>query len=300
MKAAGIILILCIAGMVVYFPIAYLDRHATHDRELADVKAKLAEAEKHLLVMQQRADRNERMSADLQDERGKTQELNRTVSQLAAELESAKRAIEQYRFQLAQTNNQAMPRIVPPPADDVSEEMVICPYCGGDYEHQWVTCERSSRGSGCDGKGYRDCFTCLGAGTIRCPSCGGDGQVEVVSRSGGTFQTPQTRTQRCSRCGGTGHIACHKCSTLYVRQPLHRFLDPIISEGKPLATTEFMYCGYRVLVAANYSDWIQVKGSVICPKCDGRGKIKVKGPCPHCKEGKIPLSELPVELRRQL
>jgi hypothetical protein len=176
------------------------------------------------------------------------------------------------------------------PAQAANDDTVICPYCNGDYKFKWVVCERK-QGVGCDGKGHRPCFECLGRCEKPCTNCGGTGKVTIDSVRHGKLTS---KLEQCSICDGKSKVDCPKCDVMYVRLPLAKpeFLEPIISQGTPLGPTTVFVGGCRLVVSEYYAEWIPVRGDVICPKCNGKGKIKIKGPCPFCTEGRLEKSKL--------
>lgn len=177
-------------------------------------------------------------------------------------------------------------------AEVATSDTVVCPFCDGDFRSHWVTCDRKA-GAGCEGHGYRPCFDCGGKGTVACSYCNGSGRIVTeVSTGPGMWKKLNTRTDPCEVCNGSGRIDCTTCIEMYARvprNPAEVFLEPILSQGPPIGGDDTIVISgyYTILVEEHYGVWRSLIGQVICPKCTGRGRVRERGICEHCKEGRI-------------
>ncbi len=186
----------------------------------------------------------------------------------------------------------------------LGQERPTCARCGGSGEitceqckGQWknvrvkVKCERKG-GVGCDGLGYRDCFTCRGTGEVACARCGGTGRITKCDRKGQivlrewqedcpecvTARRQSTRTSWESRLP-KGRAPCRKCRPLWQCTACEKMY-----EHQP----EFCPCtkpaGWD---GQGKTTIIEVHGKIICPRCRGTGEREERvARCPYCREGR--------------
>jgi len=172
--------------------------------------------------------------------------------------------------------------------------LMTCPTCNGDYQDVQKTVEcRAQGGTGCAGRGYRQCFTCKGRGSSSCKNCKGTGQVARTERrrDARDRRVQDQRTETCNICDGRGLEECRNCRELYVRESTDPNLPPMISEGQPLGPSVTRVVGWdgrSYTVTDHYSAWTRHEGMIVCPKCNGKGRIVLKGRCPDCDKGKTP------------
>jgi uncharacterized protein YoxC len=298
-------ILVALAFVIVYVPVKYFQHGSATKAEL-DAAVKECNAVKQSLDAANRTiesanaqlnDRQKALNERTNDLQKTKQDLTAQVQQLTAKLQQ----LESEKSQLARPS-------VSPEDQTTESKFVMCPWCGGDFKNKTVICKRE-HGFGCDGKGYCVCPDCQGKRIITCSNCAGTGKVTILTQSGGGLRQGQgSHLEPCNICHGQGRIDCSKCGTLCVRVPNadEQFLDPIISQEDrgslrqddrrsdcPKGQSTFLLCGRTLVVKDHYRDWVRVTGAIVCPKCSGRGKVRVKGVCEHCTEGQIERSKLP-------
>ncbi len=292
-QVGKIAIMLAVAFVVIYVPVKYFQGGAATKNELDKVAKERDSLKKTVDSTNRNAENylsqlNERQKA-LSAAENKIQQLNAQVQDLTYQVKQLETVNKE-----TQVTPPIPERMVQAPPEE-STQYVLCPWCDGDYKNKYVTCKAAN--GGCDGKGYRRCFTCLGRGTTPCTNCGGTGQVakQVTRSRTGAYQEQGSISERCRVCGAAGRIDCPDCETLFVRVPHgnEQFLKPIISQGTPLEQSQVVVCGYHLAIVEHYNDWIKVTGNIACPKCSGQGKVRAKGICERCVEGKIETSKLP-------
>ncbi len=315
MNQTGKIAILVVAALgTAYVPVRYL-QHGTA------TKAELDSAVKELGAVRQALDAANRTiesaNAQFNDRQKALDDRQKALDERTTDLQKAKQEltaqVQQLTAKVRQLESERN-RPAPPAAQEERKPesaLVTCPWCGGDFKNKYVICKRE-HAFGCDGKGYCICPDCQGKRNIDCSNCAGTGKVTILTQRGaGLRQAQGSHLEPCNICQARGRIDCAKCGTLCIRVPNgdELFLNPIISQEDrgslrqddrpsecPKGQSTTVFYGRTLVIQEHYRDWIRATGSIVCPKCTGYGKVRVKGLCEHCKEGQIERSKLPPAL----
>jgi len=111
----------------------------------------------------------------------------------------------------------------------------------------------------------RECPTCHGAKSIKCPECNGTGVARVERRQCDLCKGKGGG--RCGFCRGTGWVRCTNCG----------------GTGRLAGGLRCGVCGGRGRVRCSHCGG---DGYLECPKCHGKGVLVTVVPCPKCHGAK--------------
>lgn len=175
---------------------------------------------------------------------------------------------------------------------------ITCPDCTGEFRTTTkIKCVRKG-GTGCDARGFRQCFKCRGQASLRCAGCKGSGMMKVRK----PYQNSKGKTRyrnepmSCALCvdvltrKSTGRVDCPQCHDLYLEQ--REVGAEIVGQSRPGDSDERM-----AALKSSRATWMYEEvahatgrkfvGMIRCPRCMGRGEYDGKALCPSCKGGKV-------------